>query len=264
MYPSLERDSSSTKTGRADQFDTNRPQLGCYIIRKLTPTFAGPSTQPRVNLMGSRFLAIVLSLTLAVPVFAHDGHRELGAHVHGRGILNIAVESTRVSLEITAPGMDIVGFEHEAKTSDQKAMIEEAKSKLGEPLALFKIPDAAGCKLADVNIEIAAEGQGSHHHNGVPDHDHGADDHKPAEKAEKKHYGDHRSGHAGHDDAHASFYAAYTLDCAKPERITSIGFQYFDAFAGAQELEINIVTATSQNTYEVSRGSPSLELAGGL
>jgi hypothetical protein len=54
----------------------------------------------------------------------------------------------------------------------------------------------------------------------------------------------------------------YALDCAKPASLTSITFDYFKAFAGAQRLTVNVVTAKAQNAYEVSRDKPELDLGG--
>lgn len=213
--------------------------------------------------MNLRMLAVLLSLPMAVPALADEGHRELGAHVHGHGTLNIAVQDTSVALELEAPGMDIVGFEHEAKTDEQKAAIDAAKSKLGDPLSLFKVPDTAECKLAEAKIEIKAESESHHDHGEKHGHDHGDDGHKHGEKAEKTHGHDHKHDHDDHG-SHTAFHVTYGLECAKPSDITSITFEYFKAFAGAQELDVTIVTAASQNKYEVSRDKPTLELAGGL
>lgn len=203
--------------------------------------------------MNARTLAVVLSLSLATPVLADEEHRELGAHVHGHGTLNIAVENERVELEFEAPGMDIVGFEHEAKSNEQKAAIKAAKAKLKDPLSLFKVPDAAECKLADAKVEIKAEEEGEeqgHRHEARSD---GKEDH------------DHDHGHDdGEEGAHSAFRAAYAIDCAKPASMTSITFDYFKAFAGAQELDVTVVTAKGQNKYEVPRDKPTLELAEGL
>jgi len=219
-------------------------------------------------------LAVVLSLSLAAPALADEEHRELGAHVHGHGTLNIAVEGTRVELELEAPGMDLVGFEHEAKTDAQKAAIEAAKTKLKDPLSLFKLPDAANCKLADAKIEIAAAKGGDghdHSHDHGHDHDHkaGHDHDHDGHKAEAASDGkdDHDDGHKhdhGEAGSHTAFHVTYAIDCAKPAGITSIAFAYFAAFAGAQELDVTVVTAKGQNKYEVSRDKPSLVLAEGL
>ena len=84
-----------------------------------------------------------LGLAMAAPAGpATAQHRELGAHEHGRGTLNIAVEGARLSMELEVPGVDIVGFEHAAKTGTQKGAVEKVKKLLSAPQALFKLPVA--------------------------------------------------------------------------------------------------------------------------
>lgn len=204
-----------------------------------------------VKPMKASTLIVVLSVAAAAPSFAHEEHRELGAHVHGHGTLNIAVEKTRVSIELEAPGMDIVGFEHSAESAEQKAALTKAKEQLADPLALFKVPAAAECKLADAKVELESEGE----------HAHGKDD-----KAHD-HYHDHgdKDGH-DHDgkSGHNAFQVTYALECAKPESITSITFDYFKAFAGAKELDVSVVTEKAQNKFEVTREKPVLDLAGAI
>ena len=53
--------------------------------------------------------ACLVSLTW-VPLRAGDDVSQMDAHVHGHGILNIAVEGQVVEMELEAPGADIVGF----------------------------------------------------------------------------------------------------------------------------------------------------------
>ena len=180
--------------------------------------------------------ALAVAATAPSLVRAADEHRELGPHVHGHGNLNIAVEDKRVSMELEVPGMDIVGFEHDATTDDQKAAVEKAKAQLAQPLTVFKLPAAAVCSVADAKVELEAE----HHHDGDADDDHDHD------------------GHEGHKQ----FHVTYALDCAKPANLTAIDFDYFKLFAGAHDLTVNVVTAKAQNSYEVSRDKPSLDLGG--
>ena len=72
----------------------------------------------------------------ALPASAEE-HRQLGAHVHGHGHLNIAIEGKKLTMELEVPGADIVGFEHEPSTPEQKAAVQQAKAKLADALALF-------------------------------------------------------------------------------------------------------------------------------
>src|SRR5262249_45254362 len=108
-------------------------------------------------------------------------HRQAGAHEHGRGTLNIALEGTRLSMELDAPGMEIVGFEHKATTPEQNAAVEKAEQQLMVAEALFQLPAAAGCVLETSSAALEGE-----------DHDH-AHEHGHDDKAPDK-------GHEHHDD----------------------------------------------------------------
>jgi hypothetical protein len=175
----------------------------------------------------------VLCCLLLQPAVAQE-RRELGAHQHGHGRLNIAIEGTRVSMELEVPCNDVVGFEHAAKTKAQRTAVQKAKTQLGTPQSLFRFPAAAGCTLkqADVKIESGTE--------------------KSKPKADSK--------HADHD--HSEFRAEYALDCSAIASLTSIEFPYFDAFKGAEELEVNIITPKGQSKFEVKNSNPRLDLSG--
>ena len=87
----------------------------------------------------SSILAAAL-LCAAFPVNAEEARRELGPHQHGHGRLNIAIEGSRVSMELEVPAHDIVGFEHQPNTPEQKAAIEKAKTTLADGLSCSSPP----------------------------------------------------------------------------------------------------------------------------
>jgi hypothetical protein len=188
------------------------------------------------------FAAAVLAASSSLAVA--EEHRELGPHEHGRGKLNIAIEGNKVAMELEVPGMDIVGFEHEANTDDQKAALEKAKATLSDVLSVFKMPAAAGCKLTSAKVETRAEDE--------HDHDLDAAKHKASEAGHEH--------HAGEGHHHSEFHAAYGLECAAPVKLTSIDFAYFNLFAGARVLGINLVTESAQKHFEVKREQPKLKL----
>jgi hypothetical protein len=204
---------------------------------------------PLISALAVSSFALVLS-----PAFAEDRHRELGAHVHGHGTLNIAIEDKRVALELEVAGMDVVGFEHAASTPEQKAAVDKAKGQLEKPLDVFALPAEAGCNAAEAKVVIETEAaHGDHDHKDGHDHDaKGSDDHDGHDHD----HGDKAEG------GHSHFHATYALDCTSPAELTTITFNYFKLFPGAKELTVNVVGAKGQSSYEVSRDKPTLDLAG--
>ncbi|MGO9544822.1 MAG: DUF2796 domain-containing protein [Rhodomicrobium sp.] len=174
---------------------------------------------------------------------AQEEHRQLGAHVHGHGRLNIAVEGKTVSMELEVPGADIVGFEHEPSTPEQRSQVDEARARLANALVLFVPTEKAGCELDRVKVSTTA-----HEHEGEEAHHPAAAGPEGAAKEEGEH--------------HSEFHAEYTLQCSSLSRLTSMNFEYFNAFPGAQELDITLISPKGQSSFEVKRDSSSLDLTG--
>ena len=198
----------------------------------------------------------LLVLIAASPALA-DSTRELDAHVHGVGELNIAVEGTTVAMEFHAPGADIVGFEYEAEMEEDLATIEAAIASLSDPLNLFVVPDAAECGVASATAELETEEEHDDHDHGDHDHDHDHDDHDHDEK-EDDHDHDHDHAEAA---SHTEFHAEYTLECANPDAMTEMTFAYFDTFQNALEVEVQIITSSGASAFEVEREAPTLDLS---
>jgi hypothetical protein len=199
--------------------------------------------------------AFLLAAGLAcatLPASAEE-HRQLGAHVHGHGRLNIAVDGKKVLIGLEVPGADIVGFEHEPSTPEQKAAIPNAKAKLANALALFQPEAKARCELEQVKVSLEAG------HEQEPGHEAPAQAASPAQAAGQAAAPAGKPEEAGH---HTEFHAEYELSCSAPSRLTSMTFEYFNVFPGAQELDVSVVSAKGQSSFEVKRDKPSLDLTG--
>ena len=100
-------------------------------------------------------VSIVLAIIAAGPALA-EGTRELDAHEHGVGALNIAFDGNNVAMEFQAPGADIVGFEYSAESDTDIAAVQAALDTLSNPLSLFVMPEAAECSVVDGNGELSS------------------------------------------------------------------------------------------------------------
>ncbi len=215
---------------------------------------------------------VLIGCLPAIAIAADDGHTELGAHEHGSGVFNVAIEGKTVAMELEAPGADIVGFEHAAQSEEDKAAIKKARSTLAALKNIVELPEAAGCTLAAANVELHAEGGEHKKHDDDHDHDHDKkvekhdDDHDhDHDKKAEKHDDDHdhdKEKHAEADEAgHTEFHAEYQLNCTAPERLTAFSFTYFKTFGGAKELQVSIVGPNGQKKLEVTRDSSKVGLA---
>lgn len=198
---------------------------------------------------------LALCAVAATPLVAEET-RQLDAHEHGVGQLNIAFDGDKIAMELHAPGADIVGFEYEATTEADRAAIDSAVAKLARPLDLFVLPAAAACSVVQASASLESE-------EGNDDHDHGD---KHAHEDHDKHSGADHDDHNGNTEEHAGnhteFHAEYLLTCADPAAASEITFAYFESFPNALEVEVQVISDTGATAFEVERDEPTLDLRG--
>jgi hypothetical protein len=215
-------------------------------------------------------------IVLSAGAVAAEETRQLDAHEHGVGQLDIAFDGKRIAMELHAPGADIVGFEYAAESNEDRAKVDDAVARLARPLDLFLLPASAGCGVIEASASLEAEEDHEEHEEhkeeGHDHADHEGEDH--ADHGDEEHAAHEDEDHEGHEDAHdhddhddhadeaghTEFHAEYMLECADPAQATLITFAYFDAFPNALELEVQVISERGATAFEVMRDAPSLDL----
>jgi len=223
------------------------------------PCQAGLKSLLREYDMTRTNLALALAAFAITPALAEE-KRSADAHEHGHGIFRMAIEDDHAEIELEVPAFDVVGFEHPPSTSDQRQAIADAAAKLGNPAALFAVPEAAGCVAGKIEIGFGAVGGEDHDEHEDHDdekhdkHDHG-DDHDHAEKEHDDH-----DDHAHDEETHSEVTAHYHLACADTGALDQITFGYFNAFPNAEELDVVVLSAAGQSAGEVSGDNTVFEI----
>ena len=181
-----------------------------------------------------RFAMSALAV-LSSTVVAQE-RREMGAHVHGAGKLSIAIEGNQVAIELSAPAMDILGFERQPATPDELKTLETAKEALAELSKIIELPAAADCKAEKGNVVFNAPAQ-------------------PASSSDNSKPTPSPSGQQATSD-HADFDVDYALICAAPDKLTMLNLPYFKQFPGAQTISVTVVGEQSGG-FELTRDKPS-------
>ncbi len=179
--------------------------------------------------------ALLPGFVLAAEQHDHDHHDSLGAHEHGAAELDAALDGSMLEIELRSPAMNLVGFEHAPSSDADKRKIADARERLEQPDALFGLPAAAGCKLAETELESPLfEGKA---------HDHG-DEH------EHEHDGDHES-------QHSEIRAHYHFDCATPQAIQALDLQaLFEAFPGTKKIQAQLIGPNGQRGAQLDADQP--------
>ena len=101
------------------------------------------------------YFSLLLSAVATVS-FAEET-RQVDKHEHGVGELNIAIDKNIIDFEFMLPGADIVGFEYEAKSEEDLALVSNALEKFEDYKNVFIIPTEGQCKIASQEVLINQE-----------------------------------------------------------------------------------------------------------
>lgn len=194
-------------------------------------------------------LALSISAVLSTAAFAHQEFRQHDAHVHGQVELNVAQDGTDLLIEITAPGADVVGFEHAPHNETQVQALNRALDILGQAESLFTLSSAAKCQLEETHVSHTLSGdKDNHDHSDHAHHDHGHDD---------KH--DH-DDHKHHDHQHGEFTAQYHYQCENVGALTQINTEWFALFPSTEKMLVNLLTERTQTAVELTKQQTRLSL----
>ncbi|EGQ8177079.1 TPA: DUF2796 domain-containing protein [Vibrio parahaemolyticus] len=200
-------------------------------------------------------LAIVIGLSLSTVATAEE-YRQHSAHVHGHVEFNIAQDGSDLLLEITAPGADVVGFEHAPENAEQEKTLQHAVATLEDSNALFAINPQAQCEIEEVHVEHSLGGQHEEHeHQDHEGHDH--DEHA-------HHDHDGHDGHDGHDHSehsdHGEFTVQYRFHCAQVGELSHIQTDWFNQFPSTESVNVNLFTDTTQSATSLTKSNTQIAI----
>ncbi|EGQ8273469.1 DUF2796 domain-containing protein [Vibrio parahaemolyticus] len=202
-------------------------------------------------------LAIVIGLSLSTVATAEE-YRQHSAHVHGHVEFNIAQDGSDLLLEITAPGADVVGFEHAPENAEQEKTLQHAIATLEDSNALFAINPQAQCEIEEVHVEHSLGGQHEEHEH----HDHEGHDHD--EHAHHDHDKHEHDGHEGHDHSehsdHGEFTVQYRFHCAQVGELSHIQTDWFNQFPSTESVNVNLFTDTTQSATSLTKSNTQIAI----
>jgi len=183
---------------------------------------------------------VCAALTIPVTTAVADEHesRQLESHEHGVTELNVALDDDLLYVELDAPAMNFVGFEHPPRTAEQNQAVAETLSALRNPASIFSVSVDANCAVIEADAK----------------HLLGADEHDPPDHSGTNHEED--------DDTsgHSEFVASYRLRCANPDKLQALEVELFDAFPLTTEVETSFIGPAVQTFGELTPSSPELLL----
>jgi hypothetical protein len=193
-------------------------------------------------LLALPFALLPLAIAHAADEHDHDHeHASLGAHEHGVGRLNAALDGQTLELELDSPAMNLVGFEHAATTDADKARVAAARAQLEKPLTLFNLPKAAGCVVSTQELASPLFGDKA---DADDDHDDDAKD---------------EGGDEHHHD-HSEIHAHYQFSCSAPGALKNLDLaNIFNTFPATQKIQVQLISPSGQQGVEVTAKAAALK-----
>ncbi|MDX1609280.1 MAG: DUF2796 domain-containing protein [Halofilum sp. (in: g-proteobacteria)] len=192
-------------------------------------------------------LVVIVALALPTGPAAAE-RRDRDAHVHGAAALDVAVLGDEVEIDLRSPAVNIVGFEHEPRTENQRARLTAALAALREGTELFALP-GADCALREARVR-RAEGQSA------DDVDLGHDD-----RGQGEDHADAADGHGHEQDedqsaAHSEIRAHYRFRCAG--RVRAVRVALFERFPGTGSVRVQYLTGDLQGARTLTPDAATL------
>jgi hypothetical protein len=144
------------------------------------------------------------------------------AHVHGVARLDVAIERERLTVQLSSPLDNLMGFEHAPRNADERKRADAAIAALRDAGRLLRPDPAGGCTLDHVELDSAALKLGH------PD---------PHEEAE----------------GHADIDATFEFHCNAGERVATFDVSGLWTFARLQKLEIQVAAPNGQFRRDLQR-----------
>lgn len=185
------------------------------------------------------FLNAFLFLGLADLTFARQS-----AHVHGFAALDIAIESSKLSLHLDAPLESLLGFEHSPRTEAQKKAAHSLMQQLNQNAALVQPDKSAAC--VPESIDVTAPTLSTAH----------ATD-KPTATQQHKHKHKHKQEH---EDQHADLSFSIAFTCAQPDKLRFVELGFFKTFPRLQRIDAQVATPKGQFKQTLERPEGMLKL----
>lgn len=180
-------------------------------------------------------MALLLSASLPIQAGKHHHHHNHDAHVHGEARLELVLEGNTLDIAFHSPAHNLVGFEHEPRTDDERQHIAAAVATLKAGEKLFSL-DGGDCTLAESSVNQQPPADKSQPHD--------KHDHKPSNDTE----------------THREFEAQYRYQCATADSLRRIRVDITRAFPGVEKITAEWIFNARQGRNIISGGAATIEV----
>jgi len=168
--------------------------------------------------------AIIALLLLAMPIIAvanEHGHehehqhehedehehenKSAEAHIHGRVDITMVLDAKTLQIQVASPAENLIGFEHQPQTPEQKQLITTALAQL-KNVSKWIALNGGECSLVHAHVSTSL----------ALDHEHGHQE----------------------KDQHHNFTSEYEYQCQQPKLLTGVSVSLQREFSRIENVEL--------------------------
>ena len=143
-----------------------------------------------------------------------------GAHEHGIARLGLAVDGTRLTVDLALPAESVFGFERAPRSAEERATAGEALDRLRAGGArLIAFPDGVTCTLDSAEVEAPHEDEGHQHE--------------------------------GEGQQHEDVHLLASLTCSR-EPVGPASLRFADLLPGVAQVDLTVFTAAGEAAGRVA------------
>ncbi len=182
-----------------------------------------------------------------------------GAHEHGIARLGLAVDGTRLTVDLQLPAESVFGFERAPRSEEERATVAEALDRLRTGGAgLIAFPDGAICALDSAEVEapedMAGDQEGEDQHAQEDEgHQHEEDEgHQHEEDESHQHEEDESHQHTEDEGPqHTEVRLLASLTCSS-EPIGPASLRFADILPDVVQVDLTVFTAAGEAAGRVA------------
>lgn len=176
--------------------------------------------------MFHRYYFHALFAAFACHIPAIEAH-EPAPHSHGIATLQVAVDNDNLTLLLSSPLQNLIGFEHQARNDDERDAIARMIDTFNHAEQLFTPSAEAACTVNSVQMTSA-----------VVD--------RPA-----------TIGTANDESGHHDIDGTFVFHCQQADQLHNLHVRLFDHYPGLQRLNVEIISAHNQHAMILTPAQPT-------
>ena len=171
---------------------------------------------------------LAISGLLSLSTFHASAHE---AHVHGVGKLDVVLEGSQLSLHLSSPLMNLLGFEHAAKSQKDRLATQKMAKQLRDAGKIFITTPEAECAPTSVKLMSPVL--------------------EPVLLGEAVASMDKQN--VIENNEHADLEGDFIFHCAHPELLRNVeAKRLFDVFQGFKQIDVQLVIGNKQSALTLT------------